>query len=56
MSYDLESPDQEPIKEDLTTCAHCGCKVYEGAYKEEINGKELAFCCKHCARSYKKSH
>lgn len=42
------------IEPRLTVCAHCGCKVYEGGYKETIKGKRLMFCCVHCARSYKK--
>ncbi len=37
---------------NLQVCASCGCKVYEGAHIEEINGKQLAFCCHHCARAY----
>ena len=41
------------IEPSLDVCAHCGCKVYEGAYREVIDGKEMAFCCMHCARSYK---
>jgi DNA-binding PadR family transcriptional regulator len=41
------------ITPSLDVCAHCGCKVYEGAYREVIDGKEMAFCCMHCARSYK---
>lgn len=41
------------IEPSLFVCAHCGCKVYEGGYREEINGKELTFCCGHCAHSYK---
>jgi DNA-binding PadR family transcriptional regulator len=41
------------IEPSLYVCAHCGCKVYEGAYREVISGKEMAFCCMHCARSYK---
>jgi len=43
------------IEPSLSVCAHCGCKVYEGAYKEVIEGKEMAFCCMHCAASYKES-
>ena len=43
------------IEPSLYVCAHCGCKVYEGAHHETISGEELAFCCKHCARSYKES-
>jgi DNA-binding PadR family transcriptional regulator len=42
------------IESSLTTCASCGCKIFEGAHKETVNGKENAFCCIHCARSYKK--
>ncbi len=41
------------IAPSLQVCAHCGCKVYEGGYREIINGKETAFCCMHCAASYK---
>jgi DNA-binding PadR family transcriptional regulator len=43
------------IEPSLFVCAHCGCKVYEGAYREVIDGKETAFCCTHCARSYKET-
>jgi DNA-binding PadR family transcriptional regulator len=43
------------IEPSMYVCAHCGCKVYEGAYREAINGEELAFCCVHCARSYKEA-
>jgi len=42
------------IEKDLTTCAHCGCKVYSGGYEETIDGERLTFCCMHCAASYKK--
>jgi DNA-binding PadR family transcriptional regulator len=41
------------IEPSIYVCAHCGCKVYEGGYRETIDGKEIAFCCMHCARSYK---
>jgi len=41
------------IEPSLHVCAHCGCKVYKGAYRETINGEEIAFCCMYCARSYK---
>jgi DNA-binding PadR family transcriptional regulator len=41
------------IEPSLEVCAHCGCKVYQGGYREVLNGRELTFCCKHCANSYK---
>jgi len=41
------------IEPSLEVCAHCGCKVFEGGYKEVIEGKHMAFCCVHCAESYK---
>ncbi len=41
------------IEPSLNVCSHCGCKVYEGGYIEKINGREIMFCCKHCAKSYK---
>jgi DNA-binding PadR family transcriptional regulator len=43
------------IEPSLEICAHCGCKVYEGGYKETIKGKKMTFCCVHCAQSYKQS-
>ena len=42
------------IEPSLETCSHCGCKVYEGGYLEEIEGDKFTFCCVYCARSYKK--
>jgi len=42
------------IEPNLNVCAHCGCKVYEGGYREIIDGKEIMFCCRHCAESYKR--
>jgi PadR family transcriptional regulator PadR len=41
------------IEPSLEMCAHCGCKVYEGGYREIINGREMTFCCTYCAASYK---
>ena len=41
------------IEPNLEICSNCGCKVYEGGYSEEIDGKMTAFCCVHCANSYK---
>jgi PadR family transcriptional regulator PadR len=43
------------IEPSIYVCAHCGCKVYEGGYHEVIDGKETAFCCMHCALSYKET-
>ncbi len=40
------------LPKSLMVCAHCGCKVYEGGHKEEIEGKDLMFCCHHCAHSF----
>ena len=42
------------IEPSLEVCAHCGCKVFQGGYKEIIGGRKTAFCCVHCAESYKK--
>jgi len=42
------------IEPGLNVCAHCGCKVYEGGYAERIDGREIMFCCKDCAQSYKR--
>lgn len=36
----------------LSFCANCGCKLYEGGYVQEIDGRKVTFCCVHCARAY----
>jgi len=41
------------IEPRVTVCAHCGCKLLSGGYKEKIAGKDLMFCCCHCAKSFK---
>ena len=42
------------IEPNLKVCASCGCKVYEGGHRETIDGKEMTFCCVHCAASHKR--
>lgn len=41
------------IKNNITKCHHCSCEIYKNHYYESINGKMLAFCCSHCADSFK---
>ena len=41
------------IEPNLSVCSHCGCKIYEGGYKEIIDGLETVFCCPHCAGAYR---
>ncbi len=41
------------VEPRLTICAHCGCKIFSEGHKETIGGKPLAFCCCHCAESFK---
>lgn len=41
------------IEKDLTVCAQCGCKVYEGGHVETLGGEEMKFCCRHCAETYR---
>lgn len=42
----------QAIEPRLTACANCGCKIYEGGYTTEVEGKKMAFCCIHCAETY----
>ncbi|MFX0021823.1 MAG: PadR family transcriptional regulator [Candidatus Hermodarchaeota archaeon] len=44
------------IQSKLKICASCGVKLFEDFHVEKIHGKELNFCCKHCARAYKNSY
>ena len=41
------------IAPKVNVCAGCGVKIYGDGYVEVIDGKELHFCCKHCAEHYK---
>lgn len=41
------------IEPNLSVCFHCGCKIYEGGYRESLGGRERVFCCVHCAQVYK---
>ncbi|MCW3985182.1 MAG: PadR family transcriptional regulator [Candidatus Bathyarchaeota archaeon] len=41
------------IEPNLSVCFHCGCKIYEGGYREAEGDKERIFCCVHCAQAYK---
>ena len=43
------------IEPSLYVCAHCGCKVYKGGYREIIDERETVFCCIYCARSYRET-
>ncbi len=40
------------VEPRLSICAHCGCKVYQGGHREKIKGKDVVFCCVHCARAF----
>ncbi len=42
------------FQSNIQVCASCGCKVYEGAHFEVINGAKRAFCCSHCANAYQR--
>lgn len=42
------------IAKKLQQCAHCGCEIYRGEHKERVRGKMLIFCCKSCAKAYRK--
>ncbi len=41
------------VEPNLNICFHCGCKIYEGGYREIIGSKQRVFCCIHCAQAYK---
>lgn len=40
------------IQSKLEICASCGVKLYDNFYTERVNGKDLNFCCVHCAKAY----
>jgi DNA-binding PadR family transcriptional regulator len=40
------------IQSKLKICASCGVRLYEDYHTDMIHGKEMNFCCKHCAKAY----
>ncbi len=40
------------IKTKINVCLNCGCKIYDGGVKANIDGKEVYFCCEHCKGNY----
>jgi DNA-binding PadR family transcriptional regulator len=44
------------IQSKLKICASCGVKLYTDYHIETIDGKELNFCCVHCAAAFKTGH
>ncbi|MFX1388317.1 MAG: hypothetical protein ACFE9M_13955, partial [Promethearchaeota archaeon] len=40
------------VQSKLKVCASCGVKLYENFHLETIHGKEMSFCCIHCAKAY----
>lgn len=41
------------IETKLEICASCGVKLYDNFYTETIHGREMNFCCIHCAKAFK---
>lgn len=39
-------------KKEVMKCASCGRTIIERPVRKEIGGKELVFCCEHCAEAY----
>ncbi|MGB5911884.1 MAG: PadR family transcriptional regulator [Promethearchaeia archaeon] len=40
------------IQSKLKACASCGVRLYKDFHVEPVSGKEMYFCCKHCAKAY----
>ncbi len=53
LSSRFEDLFEMAIRPKLTTCAHCSCEIYRGAYREKIGEEYLSFCCKNCANGYR---
>lgn len=41
------------IEPNLSVCFHCGCRIFEGGFRETVSDKERIFCCVHCAQAFK---
>ena len=36
------------IKQKVITCPHCKCEIYKGAFKGNVSGRAVSFCCRSC--------
>jgi hypothetical protein len=52
IAYSLVRKAIARIGGEQMKCAGCGRTIGERSIKKEINGKELVFCCEHCAMAY----
>lgn len=43
------------VQSKIKACASCGAKLYDDYHFETIDGREMIFCCKHCAKAFKMS-
>ncbi|MFX0099315.1 MAG: PadR family transcriptional regulator [Candidatus Hodarchaeota archaeon] len=41
------------VQSKLKICASCGAKLYSDFHVETIDGKEMNFCCVHCAHAFR---
>ncbi len=48
----FESIIDTAVKSKISTCAHCGCKIYEGAFVKKLGRAKKTFCCIYCANNY----
>jgi DNA-binding PadR family transcriptional regulator len=44
------------IQDKIKVCSSCGVKLYNSFHKETIDGEDMYFCCKHCAKAYKNQY
>jgi DNA-binding PadR family transcriptional regulator len=44
------------IQSKIKACASCGAKLYDDYHFETIDGREMIFCCIHCAKAFKTSY
>ncbi len=51
----FENLIEAAVESKLKICASCGVKLYGDFHVEKIEGKEMNFCCKHCAKAFKNS-
>ena len=40
------------LEPSILHCAHCGCKLYEAGHVKKVDGRQMTFCCVHCAAAY----
>ena len=48
----LDNLIEVAVQSKIKACSNCGAKLYDDYHTETVEGKDVIFCCKHCAKAF----